>query len=101
MPWWIWLCLALFMVAMIAAGLAYVVVHALRGVRAVGSTGERIGAIIATMSDDDVPSMPTPGFTRPLTDVADAYTDAQRTKADRVQASHERHARVWDRWNRL
>ena len=100
MPWWIWLCLALFMIVMIVAGAAYAVLHGIRGVRRVGDTGARISAIIATMSDDDTIPAPAPGFTRPLTDVADAYTDAQQVKGERDQAKREKHARVWDRWNR-
>ncbi|RSX56218.1 hypothetical protein [Bifidobacterium samirii] len=101
MPWWIWLCLALFMIVMIVAGAAYAVLHGIRGVRRVGETGARISGILATMSDADAAPAPTPGFTRPLTSVADAYTDTQQVKASRDQEKRERHARVWSRWNRV
>ena len=44
MPWWIWLILSLFMLAMIVAGIAYAALHgfrALNGIAEIGSLRAR------------------------------------------------------------
>ena len=49
MPWWIWLILALFMLAMIVAGLIYAALHGLRALKDMsdigGQLGERVGSL--------------------------------------------------------
>ncbi|MCH9275587.1 hypothetical protein JS533_004775 [Bifidobacterium amazonense] len=102
MPWWIWLLLTLFMLAMIAAGIIYAAIHGLRGLRAAGDVGARIGERLAAMqeteSSDDEPHAPV--FTEPLRTAADRYTQAQSEVAARRQATRDRHARTWARWDR-
>ena len=39
MPWWIWLILALFMLAMIVAGLIYAALHGLRALKDMSDIG--------------------------------------------------------------
>ena len=52
MPWWIWLILALFMLAMIVAGLIYAALHGIRALKDMsdigGQLGERVAAIPAS-----------------------------------------------------
>ena len=43
MPWWIWLILALFMLAMIVAGLIYAALHGLRALKDMSDIGGQLG----------------------------------------------------------
>ena len=71
MPWWIWLILSLFMLAMIVAGIAYAALHGFRA------------------------------FTQPLNSTISRYDDAQFDVIRRRNAKRERHARAWARWSRF
>ena len=44
MPWWIWLILSLFMLAMIVAGIAYAALHGFRALNGIAEIGSRLGA---------------------------------------------------------
>ncbi|KFI51745.1 hypothetical protein [Bifidobacterium biavatii] len=102
MPWWIWLLLALFMLAMIVAGIVYAAVHGIRGLKTAGEIGSRIGDRLAAMQDAQPQSRApqAPVFTEPLQTAADRYAQAQSEIITRQQATRERHARTWARWNR-
>ena len=41
MPWWIWLLLALFMLAMVVSGVVYACLHGYRAFKDVAKLGER------------------------------------------------------------
>ena len=43
MPWWIWLILALFMLAMIVAGLIYAALHGIRALKDMSDIGGQLG----------------------------------------------------------
>ena len=43
MPWWIWLILSLFMLAMIVAGIAYAALHGFRALNGIAEIGSRLG----------------------------------------------------------
>lgn len=43
MPWWIWLILSLFMLAMIVAGIAYAALHGFRALNGIAEIGGRLG----------------------------------------------------------
>ena len=47
MPWWIWLILALFMLAMIVAGLIYAALHGLRALKDMSDIGGQLGERVA------------------------------------------------------
>lgn len=100
MPWWIWLVLALFMLAMIGAGIAYAIVHGLRGLKTAGQVGSRIGKIMDLMQQSTEPhDEPAPSFTESLRDVADRYAQAHVAIIEREHATRARHIRQWARWN--
>ena len=44
MPWWIWLILSLFMLAMIVAGIAYAALHGFRALNGIAEIGGRARA---------------------------------------------------------
>ena len=51
MPWWIWLILALFMLAMIVAGLIYAALHGLRALKDMSDIGGQLGERVAAMGE--------------------------------------------------
>ena len=73
MPWWIWLILSLFMLAMIVAGIAYAALHGFRALNGIAEIGSRLG--------------------KPLSELADVIRHRN--------AKRERHARAWARWSRF
>ncbi|PLS24730.1 hypothetical protein BLI708_09860 [Bifidobacterium imperatoris] len=103
MPWWIWLVLALFMLAMIIAGLVYAGVHGMHALRDVSEIGGRLGEKFAEMSDtDDDHRVMTPvSFTQPLSAAQDRYADAHAEVIKRKAAKRERHIQAWNRWKRF
>ena len=67
MPWWIWLILVLFMVAMIVAGCVYVLQHGLRAMHVMSGTAAQIGERVARMGEPVEGTEPeAPFFTQPL-----------------------------------
>ena len=89
MPWWIWLILALFMLAMIVAGLIYAALHGLRG----GQLGERVAAMgePGTSADTSEP----PLFTQPLSVAQNRYAEAHADVIRSKAAKRERHTQAW------
>ena len=83
MPWWIWLILALFMLAMIVAGLIYAALHGLRALKDMSDIGGQLGERVAAMGE--------PGTS------ADTHADVIRSKA----AKRERRTQAWARWKRF
>ena len=73
MPWWIWLILALFMLAMIVAGLIYAALHGLRALKDMSDIGGQLGERV------------------------EAHADVIRSKA----AKRERRTQAWARWKRF
>ena len=51
MPWWIWLILALFMLAMIVAGLIYTALHGIRALKDMSDIGGQLGERVAAMGE--------------------------------------------------
>lgn len=68
MPWWIWLLLALFMLAMVVSGVVYACLHGYRAFKDVAKLGERTAKRIEAMGKP-LPQNnenEAPFFTRPL-----------------------------------
>lgn len=103
MPWWIWLILALFMLAMLVAGVVYAAVHAMRASKVVGAVAADVTARIDEMNaPQDGGSVPRRAiFTEPLAVAADRYTDAHAGVIERRERRRDRHAAVWRRWSRF
>ena len=98
--WWIWLILALAMLAVLIAGIIYVIIHGLHALQSVQRTGEAVSERIALMSDTEAPDTPrsvpsSPSHSRwPPIDTRRPirrWTNARR-------ARRERYARIWSRW---
>ena len=68
MPWWIWLILALFMLAMIVAGLIYAALHGLRALKDMSDIGGQLGERVAAMGEPgtSADTSEPPLFTQPL-----------------------------------
>jgi len=57
MPWWIWLILALFMLAMIVAGLIYAALHGIRALKDMSDIGGQLGERVAAMGESGTASV--------------------------------------------
>ena len=101
MPWWVWLILALFMVTMIVIGCVYALRRGFAAVKTVSSTAAQVGDRIARMGEpaESVVSE-APFFTQPLAVSLNRYETAQLKVAQRDKIKHERHIKVWQRWDR-
>lgn len=101
MPWWIWLLLALFMLVMIIAGVAYAILHAVRGMKSIAPLGARISELVNAMQDASVDekSVEPPVFTKPLVETSDRYAQAHARVIERQAAKRERHIQQWIEWN--
>ena len=103
MPWWIWLILSLFMLAMIVAGIAYAALHGFRALNGIAEIGSRLGKPLSELADVPQGAEPLapPAFTQPLNSAISRYDDAQVDVIRRRNAKRERHARAWARWSRF
>lgn len=99
MPWWIWLILALFMLAMIVAGLIYAALHGIRALKDMSDIGGQLGERVAAMGESgtSADTSEPPLFTQPLSVAQNRYAEALRSKA----AKRERHTQAWARWKRF
>jgi hypothetical protein len=100
MPWWIWLILALFMLAMIVAGIVYAGLHGLHALRNISEIGGRIGERVAAMGSEDQSedAIEPPLFTQPLSAARNRYVEAHADVIRRKAGKRERHGRVWAKW---
>lgn len=104
MPWWIWLVLALFMLAMIAAGVVYAVRHAMAALDTVSPLMDRFGEAMGRMGEDgpdDGRAFDGPAFARPISESADRYAEAHARVVERAEARRARRMAVWARWARF
>lgn len=100
MPWWIWLLLVLFMIAMIVIGSIYAFRRGIAALDVMAGTGAQLGERLAAMSDAQEPQDgdEAPIFTLPLSEAAARYERAHTAVIERRQARRERHMRAWQRW---
>lgn len=100
MPWWIWLILALAMLAVLIAGVVYVIMHGLRALQLVQQVGEEVSDRMGQMNVGETSSRSPqrPIFTEPLQVAADRYTEAHAQVDVRKRKKQERHMRIWRRW---
>ena len=89
MPWWIWLLLALFMLAMVVSGVVYACLHGYRAFKDVAKLGERTAKRIEAMGK------PLPQNNE---NEADRYADAHAGVIERHEAKRSRHAQQWAQW---
>ena len=78
MPWWIWLILALFMLAMIVAGLIYAALHGIRALKDMSDIGGQLGERVAAMGESgtSADTSEPPLFTQPLSVAQNRYAEA-------------------------
>lgn len=103
MPWWIWLILALFMLAMIVAGLIYTALHGIRALKDMSDIGVQIGERVAAMGESgtSADTSEPPLFTQPLSVAQNRYAEAHADVIRRKAAKRERHTQAWARWKRF
>ncbi|OZG59966.1 hypothetical protein BLEM_2141 [Bifidobacterium lemurum] len=103
MPWWVWVLLVVFMLAMIAAGLVYAGLHGLRALRDAGEIGAKLSQRFEAMGEgtDAGESNDAPLFTQPLDVARERYIDAHADVIRRQDAKRQRHAERWAVWRRF
>lgn len=102
MPWWVWLVLALFMLAMFVAGVVYAVLHGIRAMKTVSPVGRQISERLDAMSHRDDPADAGEQraiFTEPLRVAADRYADAHAVVVERRERRRDRYAQQWAHWS--
>lgn len=101
MPWWIWLLLALFMLAMLIAGIAYAILRAIAALRTLGDVGEKVSGPLSALGElhaDGNEDAQTPSFAEPLRGPLERYIAAHAALLSRKARKEDRHADVWRRW---
>ncbi|MBT1171989.1 hypothetical protein JS528_01160 [Bifidobacterium sp. MA2] len=100
MPWWIWLLLVLFMIAMIVIGGIYAVRRAIAALGVVSDTGAQVGERLARMGEpyESGTGEEPPVFTQPLKTAAERYEQAHIGVILRKEAKRGRHVEAWRRW---
>ncbi|MCI1673434.1 hypothetical protein [Bifidobacterium tibiigranuli] len=102
MPWWIWLLLALFMLAMLLIGAAYVVVHGLRAFHVVADMGSTVSDKLSAAGEGEGPEPDEPPlFTQPLRHAQERYAEAHADVVRRRMRAHDRHADQWAQWRQF
>ena len=97
MPWWIWLILALFMLAMIVAGLIYAALHGIRALKDMSDIGGQLGERVAAMGESGTSADTSEPLSVAQNRYAEAHADVIRSKA----AKRERRTQAWARWKRF
>lgn len=106
MPWWIWLLLVLFMLAMLIIGGIYAFIHGMRALNSVSATAAQVGERFLRLGEQsgerdgnsDQGESEAPLFTQPLNVSLDRYERAHIAVIERAQAKRVRHATTWARW---
>ncbi len=106
MPWWIWLLLVLFMLAMLIIGGVYAFVHGMRALNSVSATAAQVGDRFLRLGEQggergengEQDGSEDPLFTQPLKASLDRYERAHIAVIERAQAKRVRHAMTWARW---
>ncbi|MCH4208556.1 hypothetical protein [Bifidobacterium sp.] len=101
MPGWIWVVLVLFMLVVLVAGAAFVVVHAIRAMRVISDVGSAVNDRIAAMSERDESGETqnaTAVFAQPLRTASERYAQAHSRVIARRMRRHERHVERWTQW---
>lgn len=106
MPWWIWLLLVLFMLAMLIIGGIYAFIHGMRALNSVSATAVQVGERVLRFGEQsdkgdgnsDQGESEAPLFTQPFKVVLDRYERAYIAVIERAQAKRVRHAMTWARW---
>ena len=100
MPWWIWLVLVLFMLALLVVGGVYACIHGYRALKDVSKLGGRVFRRFEAMSKPlpQVEENTAPFFTKPLEDATDRYAEAHAEVIRRRETRRVRHAQQWAKW---
>ena len=102
MPWWIWLVLALFMVASIVVGAVYAFRRALAALDTVRPTMDRFDEAMDRLAQDGDSAQPqTPLFVRPLDVAVERYSQTHARVIERSDERRRRRHATWARWARF
>ena len=102
MTWWIWLLLVVFMLAVLFAGLTYVVLRALALMHVATALGTTVSERFGRLDAKDPDSTPTRAiFTEPLQVASDNYATAHSRVIARKMAARRRHIERWKSWLRF
>ncbi|RSX56032.1 prolyl aminopeptidase [Bifidobacterium dolichotidis] len=100
MPWWIWLVLAAFWLAMLVIGCIYAIRKAIHAARLASALGNQVAKRAAVLQDhDDTEEATEPAiFTQPLQVASDRYAQAHAEVLRRKHNKHMRHVETWQQW---
>ncbi len=103
MPGWIWVVLVLFFFAMFISGAIYVLLRIKKGIETAGRTGMKISSSLKKLAagEESEKQREAPIFTRPLSEAAEAYSDAHAEKIRRKDAAHRKHRNIWAKWAKM
>lgn len=103
MPWWIWLVLAGFWLAMLIIGVVYVIKKAMNTMHVASHYTGKINAIMDVLQEgpEEHPKPQPAIFTQPLSVAADKYADAHAEVIERKERRKERYMQRWDKWEQF
>lgn len=101
MPGWVWILLTLFMIAMLAIGAIYAILHAIRAGKAMGQVGATISQHMpqppaGEAGRQDQPEGPF--FSQSLSKASSRYSQAHADLLRRKNSKRRNHEAVWARW---
>ncbi len=101
MPWWIWLVITVFMLCMIAAGVAVVVLSAIRLAKTCFSFANVATSKFEALNDSNkISSEPKdPLFTLPIKVASERYEYTRTKVVERHQKIRENHMKIWQHWD--
>ncbi|RBP99272.1 hypothetical protein [Bifidobacterium xylocopae] len=99
MPWWIWLLLALLMLAVLVMGVVYAFRRANAALKLLGSFGSAVNQRLdpARTEAKGRPAQ-DPSFTDSVSVSAGRYADAHARLLKRKDAAHRNHLERWAAW---
>ncbi len=100
MPWWVWLLITIFMLAMIIIGGIYAFKRGMNLLLTANQTSSDIFERVGKMSDTEEArhADSTPLFTQPISQAANRYATKHATMIRRHEAAQDRHAKKWSEW---
>lgn len=103
MPWWIWLLITVFMLLMVALGVAIVVLSAIKIARVCFGISEDVSSRFERLHEpnkEDNENPRDPLFTLPIKDATNRYERTHTKVIDRHQKIRENHRSIWQHWDK-
>ena len=99
MPAWVWIGLVIWFILCLIAGVAYVIIHALRALRTVSDTSTRVTEPLAQLQSHEERDPVATVLQESYEDTRSRYLQTQMAKNAHKQQRRLAHSIVWKRWN--